>query len=516
MKKRLIFLIVAVLISTNCFAAVVSDNDGAAFVTKAEFEAMKTSFNEQIDKYNSSIDNRIDGAIASYLAGINIDKKEEIPMPLQRWNTITMMNGFIKPKFYYPSVNISAFLMGGFAPGHLDDWVDFFWSYGNAKYTQSSSYASYRPTIKNVKEDGTDDSKMTWDGVKNSWVDKISANYNQGSTANLYAYEIAGIDNRFFVYQMACFNGPGYVANLDNSISNIWKVNYGYYSNYSGYGYHSFTDGTDIRNKNIVFEVFTGNTSYEHICNWNNTFAHWEVYNEKFLNTFKLSNYDTLKANDWFTLMTKDGTWYGEKFANGTTSSRPLAHFKNLSISNTTYSQSATNYFIPRIGLYSLDVEPIKIYQTQDSYTQVVDKDEKELPKLNLVDGFVMFYAKDGDEIEWDPEFKNLSSSESGLIDDTTEVCLVISTSPFNDGTSTEGSGEADLISVKNFDSSTETKYPTSVNRKMKLKWTMPKDSFVYAKWYPVFTNADYKNTKDWQIDLDLVNSGTYRRLKYD
>ena len=60
--------------SINSFAAIVSDNDGSAFVTKAEFELLKKNFSNQITNYNTSIDGKIDGAIASYLAGINLNK----------------------------------------------------------------------------------------------------------------------------------------------------------------------------------------------------------------------------------------------------------------------------------------------------------------------------------------------------------------------------------------------------------------------------------------------------------
>ena len=77
MWKKALCLIFAFLLSIESMAAVVSDNDGSAFITKAEFEAMKKDFNEQIDNYNTSIDSKIDGAIASYLAGINITKEPE-------------------------------------------------------------------------------------------------------------------------------------------------------------------------------------------------------------------------------------------------------------------------------------------------------------------------------------------------------------------------------------------------------------------------------------------------------
>ena len=68
------------LFSINSIAAIVSDNDGAAFVTKAEFEALKEDFASQVDQYNTSIDSKIDGAIAAYLAGTRLSKKEVVKL----------------------------------------------------------------------------------------------------------------------------------------------------------------------------------------------------------------------------------------------------------------------------------------------------------------------------------------------------------------------------------------------------------------------------------------------------
>ena len=73
MKKSLCITLIF-LLSIQCFASIVSDNDGSAFVTKAEFESLKDNFSDQIVNYNDSIDKKIDGAIASYLSGIKIDK----------------------------------------------------------------------------------------------------------------------------------------------------------------------------------------------------------------------------------------------------------------------------------------------------------------------------------------------------------------------------------------------------------------------------------------------------------
>ena len=51
-----------------------SDNDGSAFITKAEFDSLKNNFQSQLDSYNTGIDSKIDFAIASYLNGLTINK----------------------------------------------------------------------------------------------------------------------------------------------------------------------------------------------------------------------------------------------------------------------------------------------------------------------------------------------------------------------------------------------------------------------------------------------------------
>ena len=74
-KKIAILLILSLKI--NSLAAVVSDNDGSAFITKAEFDALKSDFNSQIINYENSIDGKIDGAIAQYLSGIRLMTRTE-------------------------------------------------------------------------------------------------------------------------------------------------------------------------------------------------------------------------------------------------------------------------------------------------------------------------------------------------------------------------------------------------------------------------------------------------------
>lgn len=71
--EKIICLIISFVICFNTFAAVVSDNDGSAFITKSEFDSLKNDFQSKLDSYNTSIDSKIDNAIASYLSGVKMD-----------------------------------------------------------------------------------------------------------------------------------------------------------------------------------------------------------------------------------------------------------------------------------------------------------------------------------------------------------------------------------------------------------------------------------------------------------
>ena len=84
--KRMVALSLVLLLSIESFAAVVSDNDGSAFITKAEFDSLKNDFQSQIDEYNTSLDSKIDGAIASYLSGIRIAKTSTVNTYLDSMN----------------------------------------------------------------------------------------------------------------------------------------------------------------------------------------------------------------------------------------------------------------------------------------------------------------------------------------------------------------------------------------------------------------------------------------------
>ena len=78
--KKVVSIALILILSVDSYAAVVSDNDGSAFITKKEFDALKKSFENQVINYQDSLESKIYGAIASYLAGIKVAKQSHIKL----------------------------------------------------------------------------------------------------------------------------------------------------------------------------------------------------------------------------------------------------------------------------------------------------------------------------------------------------------------------------------------------------------------------------------------------------
>lgn len=166
-KKNIVIflsLILLVINSTLNFSAVVSDNDGTAFITKAEFEALKKDFNNQIDKYNISIDGKIDGAIASYLAGVNMSKKKTRKKLIKSATSWLMYNTNDYPKY----VDGKPYVTGYSFSGNLND---------------SSRGFAYGNTISGVNYNGNS-SYLTNGGFKKHIVGKPSKNEPKNGNAN--------------------------------------------------------------------------------------------------------------------------------------------------------------------------------------------------------------------------------------------------------------------------------------------------------------------------------------------
>ena len=151
-KKTFAFILVLV-INFNTYAAV-GGNDGSAFVTKAEFDAIVNTFNEQMDNYESSLVSKIDGAIANYLTSLS----DEVTMTLDDLSSRVKRAGNEYVTFYnYPtqSFDVSNDTLNGQAGSY------YFYA---SRYNTAGVYM--RISSKNVVTGNVFDSLMSF-GSKN-------------------------------------------------------------------------------------------------------------------------------------------------------------------------------------------------------------------------------------------------------------------------------------------------------------------------------------------------------------
>ena len=269
MGKKALCLIFAFLLSINSFAAVVSDNDGSAFITKAEFEALKDNFASQVDQYNTSIDSKIDGAIAAYLAGSQLQKKA-MEKPILSGPIYTYDNTGDSTKMRYVYGPPAA--VGTLKCAQWSDVSASTYPYGNtAMYTMATASNDHNKSTwwqTKLLVSDIDDTKRiaAWNGrsikaydeldisyayfnldgvnwgrpAANMQLIKSSYNTRVGQRINFYGYAIATFYAVASINDMAATSTDVYV----NSINNNWG---------------------DIRNQNTI--LFGNNIAYDCFSN---------------------------------------------------------------------------------------------------------------------------------------------------------------------------------------------------------------------------------------------------------
>ena len=99
MLRKVACLFLVVLMNIDSLAAVVSDNDGAAFITKAEFDSLRSEFQKDLNERNAEIDNKISNIINDYLNGISIKSEKVLPSLLNKLSSDrrTFVNNISNP-----------------------------------------------------------------------------------------------------------------------------------------------------------------------------------------------------------------------------------------------------------------------------------------------------------------------------------------------------------------------------------------------------------------------------------
>ena len=248
-------------------AAVVSDNDGSAFVTKSEFEALKQSFNDQITNYNDSIDSKIDGAIASYLAGVNLAKhytllptKSPIEYPL----TFAMKNKLF---------DWSKWTVNGATPYWAPNYKVYIWgARATANYLINKEFTTSKITNKFYNGE--------WVNSKNSFkIENMMSDVTGTITIKTCFYNLPTLE-----YANEQYVTFGFVLDQSSTYSR------------TGYGTAVKTRDKVRASGNALIDFYSGSTSYsslivDAIWDWNSqtplTITSSSTSNENYLNQFK-------------------------------------------------------------------------------------------------------------------------------------------------------------------------------------------------------------------------------------
>ena len=553
--KRAVATFLVVLMSIESIAAVVGDNDGAAFITKAEFESLRNDFQSQINRYNTSLDDKINGAIANYISGIRISPTSSIPLPLLDWGEVTCFNKPFVNTFTYPSLNLFAikpYVTAHFGTsGRFHDYVGKYydtygdeWHMGNVwiNATYNNSAVVKKALVTGVKESETTfaNHKPTWGGVTEGWKTSIDIAASGTAGDNNYAIEVnhSTYPPGFLFSNAAIFLEKQNFTTADQIYGGTWAYFQAYAASPQWSKYIYSIQDTFGLFKSATCLITKTDPKWEHIISYTNT-DDWHVYSDTWTKSLKIDTNNTLTCDNYFSQWSgavsgrfnytkvQPGASYYVRTTNadGTyTYSYPgLTPIRNtilitepVQANNKTVAQAdQSSVKLPDVG-YVGEFTPDEIYQIDASkkLQQYLDANLYELnaPKLNQ--GFVLGYAKAGDEITWTPYFTTRHwGSHTSVLNNNNAVRVWISTVPFTNTYLPSGN----LIQTENESGVKATVQSTRYDGSdwshsyRKIKWKMQNDGWIYVKWAPTNSDTYILNTA-WDVTLDLTKCGFYLR----
>lgn len=508
--KNVSVICLILMFGFTSYSAVISDNDGSAFITKAEFESLKESFVKQINNYNESIDKKIDGAIASYLAGINMTSKTyyDIIYKDNDTKTINFMNGVIKPEFARPTMNafnnIQIVVENGV--GKVNENGSWGYRVNNAWTTNGTNR---RPLLGLINGDEASPGDIYWRGVALRYHEY----YEMASTRYFRKADIwpSGSDRSDTTHTIK-FKYPcvtdynGYNANIDRvSVNSVLSISYeNSYAAGAAYTVTSWANSKFVNLFDAILETYNGEvTDHKKVIQYKGNTL-WELSNENFNRTLRpfvgqvltdASIYDARVA-------TYNRGWYlGQYWSSDAGANNYVSKTLSWSIVNGTTPISSIGY----VGDYAAN----NIYQTEKDITKEFSK-SWEIEKITLEKGMPLCAANYEDSIEWEAHFSDIlcfneapNADGSNYSTNENEVDIYLATKPFIDGISQDDN--ENYIKFKR--GGTEYNYITTKNGIADIKFDMPRDGVVYMKAIPHWeTTATYNGINDWwdlYLDID-------------
>ena len=536
--KRALCLVFAFLLSINSFAAIVSDNDGAAFITKAEFDSMKNNFQKQLNEFNSSIDNKLDGAISSYLSGVKQSKIVKNNIINEGWDECTAVSGVFANIYQIPDIDFLFILNYYFKINKTNksyDGEDF----GNAPGVMSNEYegnlghvmrlthsldwsgkVSKRNLVVCTGNEATY-GDLIWAGRAIKYKETINvvkhvATWLGSSNAIGWFGYFDRPDIRSYtctIRDVSTFKKNGRVVNWKDEANIAWPIKYIWKS---GSDYTNNITWSSEKEQNSLIATIdllpddNGNTTeYDHIISYRNN-STWRLSNQGFTKRFRVAADNAVKSSSLYNASTKTNTakgfstcWFGlYQGGSGNTRSAWPIFWGELPVSHEITDDS----IVSSVGMLDADVSVENIYQDNDRRIITTNNFETIKDRPTLQEGMQLLVNKKDTKITWEPKFNytHVHNGASTYVDNNHEVDLYFSLSPFGDKLTPIGGS---LIKVKVNGADDETDFATTVGRTCKVEFKMPDSGLVYVKWVPHETTYI---DNDWLVTLDIENCNTY------
>ena len=498
-------LFIVALLNINTYAAV-SANDGSAFITKAEFDAIVNTFNEQMDNYQASIVSKVDGAIANYIAGLSSVLTTEKNLFFSKWEDISCFSGVMDPTFEVPNVNI--FIGGGINNEYKWDsnkYIKHFAQPISVRLTNSDAAGVIRPLVTNKTDEASGGGETYWAGIAEKYKENYAMSlsiYTAGTSdmANVEASSGTGTYQFQNVTRIVVNNGYNSSFATANTVINPtvqWKgpgVSYWNaitFSNKTAASVASVELGTNSAGKTTV---------YDHIIQYSGD-NEWWVSNQKFTKTFMKHSKNGNKASNLLSKVNKNVNIASLAYAFESGQNPYSKRRYSISVEYTT----PNNDIIPSVGMFSAVKKAKNIYLTSEEVSYEEKNTSKTLTNKTLEKGFPLFWAEKDIEINWSPKFTvGKTYGSTGWTNSTaSRVKLMLSIGEFSDKIASTNLIDATSASGK----TTDGGVLCTIGTNELVTFKMPKDGIVYAKWVPDVSN--YDSTR-WIQPLSLKECSTY------
>ena len=540
--KRVLALFLVVLMSIENFAAVVSDNDGSAFITKAEFDSLRNDFQSQIDQYNTSIDAKIDGAIASYLAGINLSKDTTYKVEVADWEEVTATNHVLPENWTMPSLNLT-FNYQYCSTNNQGNWYEIWWGGASIVYSKPASTHQIRNLVSAGQESSTYTlpTEVVWVGQSQDYADKITG-VKTGVCESIYSKSGTAPDPYTYRYLFGATTGDATTTGMSiinalqlqggnvksRTVNNTWCARIWWRNLSSAYCYPlEPTVESDWINRDITTSIALNYVDgkqykYQHIINWGNydyknlsdsTWTNSLGTNPAFTEDDVVTNSSVSKKGNWGVLELNDSVRTDNP---ATWIAAPRTYTSSTPVTGTLKYQPTTRSFdgyysgsygatrtekVKSVGVLDTTYKSEKILQW--SGKRKLNRDENiSYEKINLYNGALIAYAKQDETFKWEPKITG-TYDNSGTDVAITRWRVKLSDKPFGTGESLGSGGKV----LKNA-GQTNDYLVTDDTGKCKFNFQLGDNTTIWCKWWPDDTNIC--NNYNWKGTLDLTQCGTY------